>query len=103
MRGVEAAELMREYGCDRDVKTPDECVAIEPALAQCRDQLAGGIYTATDESGDAQRFTARARAHGGRARRGDSAGKREIAGGSYRQATRSTSVRTVRDEPLRDR
>ena len=36
-RGVEAAGLMREYGCDRDVKTPDECVAIEPALAQCRD------------------------------------------------------------------
>jgi D-amino-acid dehydrogenase len=57
-RGVEAAGLMREYGCDRDVKTPDECVAIEPALAQCRNHLAGGIFTATDESGDAQRFTA---------------------------------------------
>jgi D-amino-acid dehydrogenase len=48
---------MRDFGCDRDVKTPDECVAIEPALAQCRDRLAGGIFTATDESGDAQRFT----------------------------------------------
>jgi D-amino-acid dehydrogenase len=57
-RGVDAAGLMREYGCDRDVKTPDECVAIEPALAQCREHLAGGIFTATDESGDAQRFTA---------------------------------------------
>jgi D-amino-acid dehydrogenase len=56
-RGVHAAELMRAYGCDRDVKTPDECVAIEPALAQCRGKVAGGIYTATDESGDAQRFT----------------------------------------------
>jgi D-amino-acid dehydrogenase len=56
-RGVEAAGLMREFGCDRDVKTPDECVAIEPALAQCRDHVAGGIFTATDESGDAQRFT----------------------------------------------
>jgi D-amino-acid dehydrogenase len=56
-RGVHAAELMRAYGCDRDVKTPDECVAIEPALAQCRGRVAGGIYTATDESGDAQRFT----------------------------------------------
>jgi D-amino-acid dehydrogenase len=67
-RGVEAAALMREYGCDRDVKTPDECVAIEPALAQCRTALAGGIYTASDESGDAQRFTTelagRAAAHG---------------------------------------
>jgi D-amino-acid dehydrogenase len=56
-RGVQAAGLMREFGCDRDVKTGDECVAIEPALAQCRDHLAGGIFTATDESGDAQRFT----------------------------------------------
>ncbi len=56
-RGVKAADLMRRFGCDRDVKTPDECVVIEPALAQCRERLAGGIFTATDESGDAQRFT----------------------------------------------
>ena len=56
-RGVAAADLMRQFGCERDVKTADECVAIEPALAQCRDHLAGGIYTASDESGDAQRFT----------------------------------------------
>ncbi len=39
------------------MKTVAECIAIEPALAQCRDRLAGGIYTATDESGDARRFT----------------------------------------------
>jgi len=56
-QGVAAAGLMRELGCDRDIRTVDECVAIEPALAQCRDRLAGGIYTATDESGDAQAFT----------------------------------------------
>jgi len=56
-RGVDAAELMRTYGCERDVKTADECVAIEPALAQCRDRLAGGIFTPSDESGDAQTFT----------------------------------------------
>jgi D-amino-acid dehydrogenase len=56
-QGVRAAELMREFGCDRDVKSVDECVAIEPALASCRDKLAGGIFTASDESGDAQRFT----------------------------------------------
>jgi len=55
--GVKAAALMREFGCDRDVKTVDECVAIEPALASCRHKLAGGIFTASDESGDAQRFT----------------------------------------------
>ncbi len=55
--GVAAAALMREYGCDRVVRTPDECVAIEPALSQCRDRIAGGIYTASDETGDAQVFT----------------------------------------------
>jgi D-amino-acid dehydrogenase len=55
--GVAAAALMREFGCDRDVKTVDECVAIEPALAQCRGRLAGGIFTASDESGDAHVFT----------------------------------------------
>ncbi len=37
--------------------TPDACVAIEPALAPCRLRVAGGIFTATDESGDARRFT----------------------------------------------
>jgi D-amino-acid dehydrogenase len=56
-RAVASADLMRRYGCDRDVKTVDECVAIEPALAPSRQAIVGGIYTAADESGDAQRFT----------------------------------------------
>ena len=55
--GVKSAALMREFGCDRVVKTVDECIAIEPALATARGKLAGGIFTASDESGDAQRFT----------------------------------------------
>jgi D-amino-acid dehydrogenase len=57
VRGVAAAELMRQYGCGRDVKDVAACVDLEPALAQCRDKLAGGIYAAGDESGDAHRFT----------------------------------------------
>jgi D-amino-acid dehydrogenase len=56
-QGIKAAELMTQYGCDRVVKTPAECIAIEPALATSEHRLAGGIYTATDESGDAHRFT----------------------------------------------
>ena len=56
-QGVAAADLMRQFGCDRDIKNADECVGIEPALAQCRERIAGGIFTATDESGDAQAFT----------------------------------------------
>jgi D-amino-acid dehydrogenase len=54
---IAAAQVIREYGCDREVKTPDECAIVEPALASCRQRIAGGIFTATDESGDAQRFT----------------------------------------------
>jgi len=51
------ARLMREHGCELDMKTPDECVAIEPALAQCRERIVGGSMTPSDESGDAHRFT----------------------------------------------
>ena len=52
----EPARIMREHGCELDMKTPDECVAIEPALAQCRSQLVGGSMTPSDESGDAHQF-----------------------------------------------
>jgi D-amino-acid dehydrogenase len=50
-------ELIRGHGCACEAMAPDACVAVEPALAACRDRLAGGIYAADDESGDAQRFT----------------------------------------------
>jgi len=53
----EPARLMREQGCELDMKTPEECVAIEPALAQCRGKIVGGSMTPSDESGDAHRFT----------------------------------------------
>ena len=53
----EPARQMREQGCELDMKTPEECVAIEPALAQCRAKIVGGSMTPSDESGDAHRFT----------------------------------------------
>jgi D-amino-acid dehydrogenase len=52
------ARIMREHGCELDMKTADECVAIEPALAQCKSTIVGGSMTPSDESGDAQAFTA---------------------------------------------
>ena len=52
-----AAGLMSEWGLERLVKNPAECIAIEPALAPVQDQLAGGIFTPGDESGDAFKFT----------------------------------------------
>jgi D-amino-acid dehydrogenase len=54
---IPQAALMREYGCDRIIKTTDECLAIEPALRHSNIKLVGGTYTADDESGDAKKFT----------------------------------------------
>jgi D-amino-acid dehydrogenase len=52
-----AAAVMREFGCDRQTVTADECVRIEPALTSARPLLVGGDFTASDESGDAHKFT----------------------------------------------
>lgn len=51
------AQQMRELGCELDMKTPDECVAIEPALRDSRHRIVGGSMTPSDESGDARLFT----------------------------------------------
>ncbi|MGV3628139.1 MAG: D-amino acid dehydrogenase [Betaproteobacteria bacterium] len=55
----EPARIMREFGCELDMKTPEECVAIEPALAHARTGITGGSLTPSDESGDAHLFTQR--------------------------------------------
>jgi D-amino-acid dehydrogenase len=52
-----AAKLMRELGCQRDSIPTDEVIRIEPALANIRDKIVGGDFTATDESGDIYKFT----------------------------------------------
>ncbi len=38
-------------------KTPEECIAIEPAVASLKDRLVGGSYLPEDETGDAYKFT----------------------------------------------
>ena len=53
----ETIAVMREHGCDSWPKSAAECCAIEPALSQCRDRIAGGYFTPGDESGDAHAFT----------------------------------------------
>ncbi len=52
-----ASEVMTRHGLRRQAKTPAECVTIEPALAAVAGELAGGIHTPDDESGDAHKFT----------------------------------------------
>jgi D-amino-acid dehydrogenase len=53
---VPVAELMREYGCDRQVLTPEELLAIEPAFAHAIGAVVGATYTQSDESGNARLF-----------------------------------------------
>jgi D-amino-acid dehydrogenase len=55
--GRARAELLARRGFDIAVKTPQECAGIEPALAQGASRIVGGVYCASDESGDAHKFT----------------------------------------------
>ncbi len=50
-------ELMRRHGVDRQVLSRDEVLQVEPALRSFGEHIAGGTYTASDESGDARVFT----------------------------------------------
>ncbi len=54
---AEAAALMAKYGVNRRVVSKDELLKIEPAFRQFGDQIVGGTFTASDESGDARVFT----------------------------------------------
>jgi D-amino-acid dehydrogenase len=56
-RAARHVELARRYGDEREVKSAEECLAIEPALAHAAVSIAGGTYAAADESGDAHKFT----------------------------------------------
>src|SRR5690606_40026958 len=47
-----AASVMRDYGVDRRIVTPEEVIQIEPALAPVRHSIVGGDYTPEDESRD---------------------------------------------------
>jgi len=51
------AEAMRALGIRREVKSREECLAIEPALGASAARVAGGVLTPEDESGDAHKFT----------------------------------------------
>lgn len=52
-----AADFMSHHGLERLIKSPADCFQIEPALSNMQDTLYGGIFTPSDESGDAHKFT----------------------------------------------
>ncbi|MDZ4255579.1 MAG: D-amino acid dehydrogenase [Sulfuritalea sp.] len=92
------AALMREFGCERVPQTAAQCLTIEPALAGSRVPVVGGTYTASDESGDARRFTEalarQAAARGVRFRHG------ETVQALLREGGRLSGVRLVSGETL---
>lgn len=52
-----ANKIFNDNGCNRQMKTFDELVQIEPTLAHSSFRIFGGDYLAEDESGDAKLFT----------------------------------------------
>lgn len=54
---IKPTRIMQDLGCDRQIISADEAVALEPALTPIRDRIAGATYTSQDESGDARKFT----------------------------------------------
>jgi D-amino-acid dehydrogenase len=57
--GVKASEVMNQFGLTVEALSVKQCIEIEPALAPAERKLAGGTYSASDESGDAKLFTER--------------------------------------------
>lgn len=51
------AQVMRDHGCELDMLSRDEVIAIEPSLRFTNVPIVGGSMTPTDESGDARAFT----------------------------------------------
>jgi D-amino-acid dehydrogenase len=96
-RAAASASLMNQYGLDREVESVDEAVRIEPALAAARHKIVGATYTASDESGDAYKFTANlarmAAARGVSFRYGELIQRIEMEGGRIaRVATRAGAL-----------
>jgi len=51
------AALLHEFGIRAAVLDARACLGVEPALADCRAGLAGGLFAPDDETGDALLFT----------------------------------------------
>ena len=56
-RGLDSMQILMDAGQDLEVIDRDRAAEIDPALEPTKDQIAGGVYGRTDESGDAHKFT----------------------------------------------
>ncbi|WP_116317369.1 MULTISPECIES: D-amino acid dehydrogenase [unclassified Cupriavidus] len=89
-------DYQASLGCEQKALDRDACVALEPALAGIRNEIAGAIYTPSEEVGDCHRFCvslARLLQHGG-GRTGVSLRFGTVVQGLMQQGGRVTGVRT---------
>ncbi|HXI05677.1 MAG: D-amino acid dehydrogenase [Bradyrhizobium sp.] len=49
--------VLKQYGVPYEVLDRDGCITAEPALAQAKDKIAGGLRLPQDETGDCHMFT----------------------------------------------
>ncbi len=49
-------DFQRSLGCEQTALSADECVELEPALAHVHNEIAGGIYTRSEDTADCYRF-----------------------------------------------
>lgn len=61
--GAEHMKILADAGQAVEVLDRDAVIALEPALDDARDQIAGGVVSPTDETGDCNKFTAALAAH----------------------------------------
>ncbi len=53
---VAAMDYQRALGCEQEALEREACVKLEPALAGIASEIAGGIYTPSEDAGDCYRF-----------------------------------------------
>ncbi|MFH1803377.1 MAG: D-amino acid dehydrogenase [Pseudomonadota bacterium] len=58
-----AVRIMQDFGLNRHLVDPRQCLEIEPALRSVGNQITGGSFSPDDESGDAHHFTRQLAAH----------------------------------------
>jgi D-amino-acid dehydrogenase len=93
--GIEHMQILARNGQRIEVLDRRQVLALEPALSQVGDKIAGGIYCPTDETGDCNKFTTALAAHcvanGAEFRTGESVVGIDAAGDEI------TGVRTDKD------
>ena len=49
-------ELQKSFGCDQEIRTTAQCIEVEPALISIKQDIAFGVYTASDEAVDCHKL-----------------------------------------------